>query len=57
MLVSSVVSIRRFFIDQSAEDQMNSSMLLRHAICFALYIITTAVYFIALGLWTLNPTA
>jgi hypothetical protein len=56
ILIRSVMSIRRFFIEEEAEDHLNTAMLIRHAICFALYIVTTAVYFIALGIWILYPT-
>jgi len=56
ILIRSVVSIKRFFVKEEAEDHLNTDMLIRHAVCFGLYIVTTAVYFIALGVWTLNPT-
>jgi len=57
ILIKSVLDIRRFFVEQKAMDYLNNDRLLKHAVCFGLYIVTTAVYFIVLGIWTLNPTA
>ena len=32
-------------------------MLLRHAVCFSLYILTTICYFSAIAYWSLGPDA
>jgi hypothetical protein len=56
LLVSSVLKIRRFFKKNNQADYINTGMLLKHSICFALFIFTTIFYFGALTLWTLNPT-
>lgn len=53
-LISSVVSIRRFFVDRNAQEFINTKMLLRHALAFGLYISTAIVYytFLSIYLWT-----
>lgn len=50
------MSIRRFFIDRNAADFINTSMLLRHAACFIIYIVTTFSFFLAFGYYTFKPT-
>jgi hypothetical protein len=56
ILIRSVLSIRRFFIERGAADFINSSMLLRHASCFIIYIVTTTSFFVAFGIYTFKPT-
>lgn len=53
-LVRSVLKIRRFFIEHDAKDFINTSMLLRHATAFGLYITCTAAFFTVLSIyvWT-----
>jgi hypothetical protein len=51
MLVSSVIKIKRFFAERNATNFINTSMLLRHAIAFGLYMATTVAYFLALCYW------
>jgi len=55
ILVRSVLSIRRFFIERNATDFINTSMLLRHSACFIIYIVTTTSFFIAFGIYTFKP--
>ena len=47
--MTSLQQIRKFFKDKDAEDNINTEMLLRHAIAFVGYLITTLVYYIALA--------
>ena len=52
--MTSVLSIRRFFLERNAEQFINTKMLLRHAIAFGLYLSTAVVYYTLLSiyLWT-----
>jgi hypothetical protein len=51
MLVSSVIKIKRFFAERNANNFINTSMLLRHAMAFGLYMATTVAFFLALCYW------
>lgn len=53
-LLTSVLSIRRFFFERNAEHFINTRMMLRHAIAFGLYLSTAVVYYTLLSiyLWT-----
>jgi hypothetical protein len=46
-LVRSVYRIRKFFADRNATDFINTTALLRHALCFSSYLIATIFYSIA----------
>lgn len=50
MLVAGVIRIRRFFREKEADDVLNSSMLVRHAIAFSLYLLSTSAWLIAVAL-------
>ena len=56
-LIRSVLHIRRFFIEKDAKDFINTSMLLRHASSFGLYITCTAVFFTVLSMYVWSPSA
>lgn len=56
ILVKSVLSIRRFFIDRKAEEHINTRQFLRHSACFVIYIVTSTSFTVAFGIYTLKPT-
>jgi hypothetical protein len=55
IMFKSVIEIRRFFINKNAANHINTSMLIRHASAFLLYIVTTLGHFTAASLWAYNP--
>lgn len=56
VLVNSVFKIRRFFVAHNAQNYINSNMLIRHALCFILYIITVTAFYLSFGYYTMYPT-
>jgi hypothetical protein len=55
LLVASVLKIRAFFKRQQAEHFINVGMLVRHAACFGLFLITTIGYFGAFAMFSSHP--
>lgn len=51
-----MLSIRSFFIERNAKDFINTSMLLRHATSFGLYITCTVVFFTVLSMYVWSPS-
>jgi hypothetical protein len=56
VLVNSVLRIRRFFVERNAESYINTAMLIRHATCFILYIVTVTSFYLCFGYYTIYPT-
>lgn len=48
MLVAGVIKIRKFFKEKEAEDSINLPMLIRHAVAFGLYLVSSCIWLTAL---------
>lgn len=57
MLIQTVLKIRRYFKERNAEGFINTAALIRHAICFGLYLLTIVAYFGTYTLFTFKNTA
>jgi hypothetical protein len=57
ILVSTVVSIRRFFHEKNATEFINTSMLLRHALTFGLYLFGVIGFFGSFSFVIFYPTS
>jgi hypothetical protein len=56
-MFTSVLKIRRYFIEKDAASQINTTMLIIHSSAFLLYLLTTIGHFTAASIWvhTANP--
>jgi uncharacterized membrane protein YozB (DUF420 family) len=55
ILITSVGAIRRFFVEHGS-DQMDIAAMLRHAICFVLYLAATVIFMISYNISVFNKT-
>jgi hypothetical protein len=55
-LIRGVLRIRRFLVERDAKDFINTSMMLRHATAFGLYITCAVVFFTALSVQAWFPS-
>jgi hypothetical protein len=55
ILVKNVFAIKKYFTERKAENFINTAMLLRHASCFGVYMLTTFVYFTSFCIYAWFP--
>lgn len=54
ILISSILDIRRFFKERNDEAYIDLPSLLRHALCFGLYLLGSVGYYVSYTIWVLR---